>query len=387
MKETPTTSTTSLPKFDRRGFAKLSGAAGFTVASVVAGAGMLGNREAHAQSKNEEKEREAAAKHTMTIATAYRLGTTRTFPVMQLQLKENIQNATRGKVYVKLVPGGALGAGTELAQKVQAGTIQAAQVSVSNLAPFAPAVDLVNIPYWCGDNQQFINMVTSEVWKKDVDSRVEANGMKVLVYQCVDPRTVSMRKGLRDKPFRTPEDLRGVKFRVPGSKILAQVYQMMGANPTPIAWGETASAIRQGVADALDPNVMGLNLFGFKEIVSNCSLIRAVQDAGVYSCNLKWFNDLDAQTKEAVLWGSQITFLQNMSQVPASREFAFAEMAAAGVKFYSPTADELAQWKAAAGAQRKEWDSVKSDLVGSIAAFDRLNEAAKTQSKYYVNDA
>ena len=91
------------------------------------------------------------AKYTMTVATAYRLGTNRTFPVMQLQLKENIQNATRGKVYVKLVPAGALGSGTELAQKVQAGTIQAAQHSMANFAPFAPAVDLINVPFWCGD--------------------------------------------------------------------------------------------------------------------------------------------------------------------------------------------------------------------------------------------
>ena len=211
--------------------------------------------------------------------------------------------------------------------------------------------------------------------------------MKTLVYQCVDPRTLSARKGLRDKPFRTPEDLKGVKFRVPGSKILAQVYQLMGANPTPIAWGETASAIRQGVADALDPNVMGLNLFGFKEIVSHCTLVRAVQDGGVYSCNLKWLNSLDAQTKEALLWGAHVTFLQNMAQVPASREYAFAEMADAGVKFYSPTAGELAQWKEACGAQRKDWDGVKTELVGSTAVYERLNEAAKTQGKYYVHDA
>jgi len=374
-------------KIDRRTFAKLFSTAGFTVAALVAGAGALGSKTAHAQSANEEKDREAKAKYKMTIATAYRLGTNRTFPVMQLQLKENIQNATRGKVYVKLVPGGALGAGTELAQKVQAGTIQAAQHSMANFAPFAPTVDLINIPYWCGDNQQFINLVTSDVWKKDVEPKIEANGMKVLVYQCVDPRTLSMRKGFSNKPFQTPADLKGVKFRIPGSKILSQVYQMMGANPTPIAWGETASAIRQGVADALDPNVMGLNLFGFKEIISYCTLVRAVPDGGVYSCNLEWFNSLDSQTKEGVLWGSHVTFLQNMAQVPASREYAFAEMAAAGVKFYLPTAEEFSQWKAAAGFQRPEWDSVKVQLVGSTSVFEKLNAAAQTQGKYYVHDA
>mgnify|MGYP002831943177 CR=1 FL=1 len=43
---------------------------------------------------------------------------------LQLDFKENIQNATEGKVYVKLAPGGQIGAGGALVQKVQNGTIQ-----------------------------------------------------------------------------------------------------------------------------------------------------------------------------------------------------------------------------------------------------------------------
>ncbi len=372
---------------DRRNFLRLTSVAGFTVAAVAAGAGVLGVAPAEAQTRAEEADREAAAEHIMTIATAYRLGTTRTFPVMQLQLKENIQNATRGKVYVRLVPDGALGAGTELAEKIQNGTIQAGQHSMANFAPFASTVDLINIPYWCGDNQQFINLVTSDIWKKEVDTKIAQNGFKVLLYQAVDPRSVSVRRGLRDEPIRTPDDIRGLKFRIPGSKILAQLYSMLGANPTPIAWGETPSALRQGVADALDPNVMGLNLFGFKDIVSHVTFARTVPDGGVYSCNQAWFDSLDTDTKEAVEWGAHITFLQNLSQVPASREYAMNEMAGAGVQFYSPTDDEMAQWVEKAGAQRPEWDSVKTDLIGSLDLFEKLREAANTTSKYYVHDA
>lgn len=376
-----------LESSSRREFMRLTSAAGFTVAAVVAGAGLLGNRDAEAQSRSEESDREAAAQYTMTVGTAYRLGTDRSFPVMQLQLKENIQNATRGKVYVRLVPGGSLGAGSELAEKVQNGTIQAGQHSMANFAPYASAVDLINIPYWCGDNQQFVNLVTSDVWKREVDSRVEANGFKVLLYQPVDPRTVSIRRGLRSEPIRVPDDIKGMKFRVPGSRILGQFYRLLGANPTPVAWGETPSALQQGVADALDPNVMGLNLFGFKDIVSHVTFVRSVPDGGVYSCNLDWFNTLDSDTREAVEWGAHSTFLQNLSQVPASREYSMAEMADAGVEFYSPTADEMALWKESAGAQRKEWDDIKKELMGSLEVFEELNEAANTTSRYYVHDA
>ena len=63
------------------------------------------------------------------------------------------------------------------------------------------------------------------------------------------------------------------------------------------------------------------------------------------------------------------------------------EMAAAGVQFYSPTEDEMAQWVEAAGAQRPEWDDVKKDLVGSIDTFEKLREAAETDSGLYVHDA
>ncbi|MGB5837258.1 MAG: C4-dicarboxylate ABC transporter, partial [Albidovulum sp.] len=106
---------------ERRNFLKLAGMGSFTAALVAGAAGSLWSTEAAAQTANEEREREDAAEHTMTIATAYVLGATRSYPIMQLDLKENIQNATSGKVYVKLAPGGQLGAGGALVQSVQGG--------------------------------------------------------------------------------------------------------------------------------------------------------------------------------------------------------------------------------------------------------------------------
>ncbi|MDH5556928.1 MAG: TRAP transporter substrate-binding protein [Alphaproteobacteria bacterium] len=370
---------------DRRDFLRTAATLGFTTAVVAAGAGAL-SKPAAAQTAAEEKERKAAAKHTMTIGTAYKIGTTRSYPIMQLNLKENIQNLTNGQVYVKLAPGGEIGTGTKLVEKVQANTIQAAQHSLSNFAPFAPAVDLINLPYWCGENQRFVNLVTSDAWQKEVNSRVEAKGFKPLFYFCIDPRTASKRRGLSDEPFRTPDDMKGIKFRVPGSKILQQFYRLLGANPTPVAWGETPSAIKQGVADALDPAVEALYAFGFKDVLSWVTFNRSVPDSQVYSCNLEWFNGLPKDVQEGINFASEVTFQQNLAQVPASRAFAMAEMAAAGVKFHSLTSDEYAQWVEAAGQQRKEWDDWKKELGGSIATFDKLLEGANTQSKYIVHD-
>jgi TRAP-type C4-dicarboxylate transport system substrate-binding protein len=382
---TQSNETKEIKSIERRRFMEISAKAGITAAVVAMGSGVLGSKEASAAVANEEKERQKSAKYTMNVATAYILGASRTYPIMQLDFKENIQNTTNGQVYVKLAPGGQLGAGSALVQKVQAGTIQAAQHSIANFAPFAPAADVINVPYWCGENQKFINLVTSDAWKSEIDPKIAAKGFKALWYVCIDPRTVAIRKGV-DGPIKTPDQLRGIKFRVPGSKILQKFYQLVGANPTPVAWGETSSAIKQGVADALDPSVEALLVFGFKEILSSVTFNAAVPDSQVYSCNLEWYNSLPKDVQEGIDFASEITSRQNLAKVPGARAYAMAEMSKAGVEFYVPTEAEIAQWVAKSGAQLPAWDEIKKELVGSLANFDKLQEAANTFNNYYVHD-
>ncbi len=370
---------------ERRNFLKLASTGSFTAAVVAGAGGLLWSSEAAAQTAKEEKDREAAADHVMTLATAYVLGASRSYPIMQLDLKENIQNATNGKVYVKLAPGGQLGAGGALAQAVQTGTIQCAQHSLSNFAPFASAVDLINMPYFCGSNQRFTNLVGSDAWKSEVHPKIEASGFKALFYVVIDPRVVAVRKG--GNKVLTPGDLDGVKFRVPGSKMLQQYYRMVGANPTPVAWGETPSAIKQGVADALDPSVGALFVFGFKDILSHVTFTQAVPDSQVYSMNLEWFNSLPADVQEGIEWAGEMTTDQNLAKVPSARTYAMAELAKAGVEFHSLSDDQLAEWQAAGGYQLPDWDEFKVELAGSMDNFAKLEEAAGTMGRHYVHDA
>lgn len=368
----------------RRRFLKVASTSGFTAAVMAGTGGALLSGAASAQVAKEEADREKGAKVNMTIATAYVLGASRSYPILQRQFKENIQNATRGEVYVKLAPAGQLGTEGALVQKVQGGTIQVAQHSLSNFAPFAPVVDLINLPYFCGANQKFVNLVHSEAWKKEVNPKVAEKGFKPLFYVVIDPRVIAIRKG--GKAVIVPKDMEGIKFRVPGSKMLQQYYRLVGANPTPVAWGETPSAIKQGVADGLDPSVGALNIFGFKDILSHVTFTRAVPDSQVYSCNLAWFNSLSASAKKGLDFASEITAQQNLAQVPASRNFAMFELTEAGVEFHELSDAQLQLWRDAGGYQRKEWDTFKTELTGSSAVFDSLEKAANTMSKYVVND-
>jgi TRAP-type C4-dicarboxylate transport system substrate-binding protein len=169
--------------------------------------------------------------------------------------------------------------------------------------------------------------------------------------------------------------------------MLQQYYRMVGANPTPVAWGETPSAIKQGVADALDPSVGALYVFGFTDILSHVTFTQAVPDSQVYSCNLEWFNSLPGDVQEGIEFASEITGQQNLAKVPAARNYAMSELRKAGVEFHSLSDDQLAEWQEAGGYQRSEWDNYKVELAGSMATFEALAEAAGTMGRYYVHDA
>jgi hypothetical protein len=80
---------------ERRRFLELSTKFGFTAAAVALFSGVLHSKEASAQVAKEEAKRQKTAKYKMNIATAYILGASRSYPIMQLDMKENIQNCTK----------------------------------------------------------------------------------------------------------------------------------------------------------------------------------------------------------------------------------------------------------------------------------------------------
>jgi hypothetical protein len=112
---------------------------------------------------------------------------------------------------------------------------------------------------------------------------------------------------------------------------------MVGANPTPVAWGETPSAIKQGVADALDPSVGALYVFGFKDILSHVTFTQAVPDSQVYSMNLEWFNSCRPTFRRASSSPAKSPHSRTLPRCPLRAAYAMAELAKAGVSNSIPS--------------------------------------------------
>jgi TRAP-type C4-dicarboxylate transport system substrate-binding protein len=369
----------------RRRFFEVVGRYGFTTAIMALTGGYLWSDAELAHAADDEAAMEKGAKHVMLFATEYKNDDYKTYPIMQTQFKTNLQKLTGNAVYVKLFPSGQLGIGPALAQKVQNGTVQGGSVSLSNFSPFAPIVDVINIPFWCGENQRFANLVTSSVWNDAITPKVTAKGYKPMFYFTIDPRTVAARKGMH-KTIKTPDDMRGVKMRVPASRILQQFYRLAGANPTVVAWGETPSALKQGVADALDPSVGALYTFGFIDIVESITLVDSVSDAQMFAANQGWYQSLPKDLQMKFEEASEKTQGESFAQIPIARKNSMDAFTKAGVTFYKPSAAEHKRWVDVAGAQRPEWNDTKKELAGSLDTFDKLQVAANTKGKFTVDD-
>ena len=369
----------------RRNFLTATTKYGFTTAIVAAGAGTLISEEAMAITAQAEKERKSAAKFEMVIGTQSTLGSSRGMAAMQLDFKENIQNMTNGAIYVNLGHSRKFGVGKKLANKVQKGIIQCGQHSISNLAPFCPPVDLINIPYWSADNQSYVSLVTSDTWKNTVDPKMAKAGFKVLWYPSNGARTFSVRRG--GEPILKASDLQGVKFRVPGSPMLQQFVRLLGASPTPVSWGETASAMKQGVADACDVTITALWNAKFHDVLGHITLANSVHGGQVYSCNLEWYNSLPSDVREGLDYASDVTARQAYAKMPAAESYAKSDMMKSGVKFHKLSGDALAEVIEKAGHQRPEYDAFKKKFAGSLGVFEKLREAANTINPRYIIDS
>ncbi len=368
---------------ERRRFFEVASRYGFTTAVVALTGGFLWSEPEVAYAAADESAKMKAAKFTMIFATEYKEDAYHFYPIMQTQFKANLESMSKGAVYVKLHPAGQLGVGGALAQKIQGGTIQGGSLSLSNFSPFAPVVDLINIPFWCGQNQQFANLVTSSAWNDEITPKVTAKGYKPMFYFNIDPRTVAVRKGF-GKIVKTPADMKGMKMRVPSSKLLQQFYRMAGANPTVVAWGETPTALKQGVADGLDPSIGALYAFGFIDIIEAITMVESVPDAQMFAANQRWFASLPAALQKTFDEASAKTQAESFAQIAVARKNSIDALSKAGIKFYKPTAAEHKQWLDACGEPRPEWEPFKKELAGSVATFDKLKAAANTKGSITV---
>jgi TRAP-type C4-dicarboxylate transport system substrate-binding protein len=160
---------------------------------------------------------------------------------------ERIGQKTDGAVRVLTYPGGQIATYKDGVEMVVRGAHFISVEDPSYIGDYVPEFTALVGPMLYNNYDEYRQLIRTPLvagWL----NKIEQKGIKVLSLEYI----FGFRNLITDKVVRTPEDLSGVKLRTPGSKLFIKTLNAMGATATPLPWGETFSALQQGVVDGLE---------------------------------------------------------------------------------------------------------------------------------------
>jgi TRAP-type transport system periplasmic protein len=177
-------------------------------------------------------------------------------------LADYMAEQTDGRVVVEAYPDGQLGDDPELCKGLLLGTDQV-YFGLSGVLGgiVGPKLDILDLPFLYSSYDQWVEGSFEKGGLEIYNELLEGSG-----YTCVDfMYNGMMNLASSKKVYRNSEDMAGYKVRVTSSEMNVAIFNALGANPTPMAWGEVYTSVVQGAVDGLTHSLGVFNDFKFYE--------------------------------------------------------------------------------------------------------------------------
>ncbi len=165
-----------------------------------------------------------------------------------LEFARLVEEKTKGAYTVQVYPNSALAGGNQLGaiEMVQNGSISCGFLSPLVQAGIEPNLNAWSIP-WLWKDVATIDktLKVGTPVHNEINRIVRKKGFEIIGYG---------ENGFREltnniRPIRVPDDMKGIKFRVIGSRMLLDVFTALGGNPVDINFSELFTALQQGTVD------------------------------------------------------------------------------------------------------------------------------------------
>ena len=227
-------------------------------------------------------------------------------------------------------------------EMVQSGSSQMGIESTTALASIVPEMGAIQMPFLFNDEDHLINFLNGDSpimqkWLK----KYEDKNLKILA---MAPRL--FRQNVNNKRvIKTPEDIKGLKFRVPENPTFVKIFESLGAKPVPLPSGEIYSSIQLGTVVGEDNSIPVVYDFKTYEVAKYFTEWNYIADTSMLFINKDiWdkMNDADKKTieNEADEWVKL-----NVKQDTEYSVIAKENMKEAGVEFYQMTEEEKTPFK------------------------------------------
>jgi len=165
------------------------------------------------------------------------------------KFEELVEASSDGSIEVEVFDSGSLFDQNAEQTALLRGDIAMAYTSSQWLSERVPAASIVGVPYMISDVDHLYAVMDGQVGQDIFAAAVTEAGVRPLTSLYLGTRQLN----LKDVgTIMTPADLEGVKLRVPDSPSWIAMGEALGANPTPIAFGELYLALQTGTVDGQD---------------------------------------------------------------------------------------------------------------------------------------
>jgi tripartite ATP-independent transporter DctP family solute receptor len=209
---------------------------------------------------------------------------------------ELVQKRSDGKIKVKTFPSAVLGGERDNIEQLTVN--QVAMTLNGDLLPnvAAPEYAATVVPFVFPDPEAVYEYWASPIGEKAKDAIRSKVGIEVVAF---------MRRGDRHltakKPINTPDDIKGVKLRVPEIPSWVKAWTAVGARPTPVAWPEVFSGLQMGVVDAQENPCFNVNQAKLYEVQQYLIYTSHVPAVWHWSISKKFLDGLTPELRKVVI--------------------------------------------------------------------------------------
>jgi len=165
-------------------------------------------------------------------------------------LGQKLEQATNGRIKLKMFASGVLGSEKEMIEQTQVGAIDILRTSLGPVGPVVPDVNVFNMPF-VFRNEAHMRAVIDGPIGDEMLAKITASPAKLVALGWMDGGTRSL---YTKKPVRTMADLKGQKIRMIGNPLFVDTMNAMGGNGISMGYGEVFSALQTGVIDGAENN-------------------------------------------------------------------------------------------------------------------------------------
>lgn len=235
-----------------------------------------------------------------SLTLRFAMITAESFPYMDgaRKFKELVEARSSGDIRVLLYPGGQLGNERQINEAILEGSIQIG-VGAGAMANLAPIYNIVQVPFLIQGQQHMAAIADGPIGAKLAQRIEQQAGLKTLAWFSTGDSPIET----VNKPVHSPADLAGVKIRVIETPVLVDAMRALGANPTPMAYTEVYTGLKQGVIEGAHLDVLSVDTLKIAEVakfMTDWEQITFVSEPRPVIMSAKYFASLSPERQQLI---------------------------------------------------------------------------------------